>query len=116
MTPEHTDMTGAARLREALDVLLEALERVDISGQVGDVEDLDAAIHDGCEALAAVPEAPEPVYEWRAVNRHGLSVGFCVNESHAREWLQENPPGHIERRTPGTAPGPWERVEEGTER
>lgn len=101
-------------LREALERIVAGLDvapGAPLAEREGCQCDLCEALRTAREALAAVPEGPEPVYEWRAINRHGLSVGFCVNESHAREWLQENPPGHIERRTPGTAPGPWERVE-----
>jgi hypothetical protein len=46
-------------LREALDNLAEAIERVDYKGEAGDVEDLDDARREAVAALAASPVQPE---------------------------------------------------------
>lgn len=66
------------------------------------------------EALAAVPEVPE-VYEWRALyDEDGESCAVSVaSERGAR--LMATDGVHIERRTPAVPPGPWERVEEGSD-
>lgn len=132
MTPEHTDMTGAARLREALEQVGEALSMLSCPAYDGEgkcqsgcyqepacITDqphggwlamATAGLDSAFEALAAVPEAPEPVYEWRAVHGAWKSVPMATRESIGSRFGTEC---HIERRT---APGPWERVEEGTER
>jgi hypothetical protein len=49
-------------LREALDILVEALSQVDVSGQIGDVENYDEALRSAHEALA-------PRTERRALDR-----------------------------------------------
>lgn len=51
MSNQHSTTTGA-KVREALDCLLEAIQRVSIKGEVGDVEDLDSARFDAAAALA----------------------------------------------------------------
>jgi hypothetical protein len=44
--------TTGPKVREALDCLLEALERVSVGGEIGDVEDFDSARQDAAAALA----------------------------------------------------------------
>lgn len=113
-------MTGDARLREALEGMLHdvasAIGRLRLAtpttaddDQRRDMELIVAACKRAREALAAVPEAPEPVYEWRV----GLDT---FNDRAAAEAMIGHFANTLERRTPAVAPGPWERVEEGTER
>ncbi len=67
------------------------------------------------EALAAVPSEPK-AWEWQAGG--GASgyqpVGPEGTADRARqtyEWFARCPATWVERRRPGTAPGPWERVD-----
>jgi hypothetical protein len=98
---------GPDVLREALERKLAEMELHDETGDPYD-EGYMRAWQQFREALAAVPERDPAGWEWRAVNRHGQSVGFSVNESDAREWQEENPRGHVERRRKA---GPWQRAE-----
>lgn len=126
MTPEHTT-TGAARLREALEEMLHdvasAIGRLRLAApttadddQRRDMELIVAACKRARETLAAVPEAPEPVYEWRAVfpNSDGsYSVQPLAKAPRpgTRMLVEGHNRGWVERRHAVA----WERVEEGTE-
>ncbi len=61
------------------------------------------------EALAAVPAEPE-AWEWRSVTRLGQPTsGVVADREKAGEWAARG--DAVERRRPGKAPGPWERVD-----
>jgi hypothetical protein len=87
---------------------------------------IDAAVEAAREALAAVPEGPEPRYEWRMAVRSdddrerivwAMPIsGLATMDRICRAARELADSADVEWRTPGTAPGEWERVEEGTER
>ncbi len=64
------------------------------------------------EALAAVPAEPE-AWEWHAGYLTWGSGPRATKEEAitACEHFRGRAPDWIERRRPGTAPGPWERVD-----
>lgn len=71
---------------------------------------------DAREALATVPEQDPAGWEWRAVSDRAGMVH--TDDRELAEYWAQTWNGHVEHRTPGSAPGPWQRVEtpsEGTE-
>ncbi len=118
-------MSTTDPLREALTAAehemacaAQSLHDMDHCAECADIaDDLAAACERARSALAAVPVEPE-AWEY-GFSAHGdvhEAYGRCATASEAQAMLATMSAGYqrraqIVRRRPGTAPGPWERVD-----